>query len=150
MQNPSRSKVAIDGVTPRHYIKSPLTSRHRKSQQSISVSLANSACFGDVIDVSRPLQVAKSHESRLVFYSKLSPRIASGNSPRRTRLKHAVSNERLSRFTFAHDLANGIQQNTEITDEVGTLEQLRKSYRHRKTSRKIKRLKTGRMLSKRI
>lgn len=143
------NRKTIDGITPSTGHKS-----HNLSpavSNSVRVHVRPAKQFSEVIDVSRPLRVAKNHESRLVFYSRLAAQGSIGSHrPQRARLKHAVSIESLSRLTFAHDLATGTQRSTGLNNDLGTVQRLRKSYRHHKTNRRIKRLKTGRMLSKRI
>lgn len=143
-------RKAIDGVTP---ISRTQTRPVRRSTPTpISVAITPGKQFSEVIDVSRPLRVAKNHESRLVFYSRLASESTPFSSrPQRTRLKHAISAEDLSQLTFAHDLAASrySEQSTANNGNLSTVQRFRKSYRQRKTGRRIKRLKTSRILAKR-
>ncbi len=149
MYRPSIRKT-IDGVTPLSRPQTRTVSRSAATPISVTVKPAKQ--FSEVIDVSRPLRVAKNHESRLVFYSRLARQNNTvASRPQRTRLKHAVSAEDLSRLTFAHDLAanSSAGQTSAGHGDLNTVQRLRKSYLQHKTGRRIKRLKAGRILAKR-
>lgn len=148
----SPTRKAIDGVTPISRTQTRPLRRSTPAPTPISVAIAPGKQFSEVIDVSRPLRVAKNHESRLVFYSRLARQNNTvASRPQRTRLKHAVSVEDLSRLTFAHDLAASSNkgQASASHGDLNTVQRLRKSYLQHKTGRRIKRLKSGRILTKR-